>query len=100
MKIVSQRPPLKVYDRLAHRVGRSSQATPAAVGKSQRLQHEKQTRRRIFAYSLPSFPLPARKIFPLSFSPIENPYYNGGLGAGAWWFRMGIMWALLLGVGG
>jgi hypothetical protein len=41
----------------------------------------------------------ARKIFSLSFSPIENPYYNGGLGAGAWWFRMGIMWALLLGGG-
>ncbi len=29
-----------MYDRLAHRVGRSSQATPAAVDKSQRLEHE------------------------------------------------------------
>ena len=34
MKIVSQKPPLKMYDRLAHRVARSSQATPAAVDKS------------------------------------------------------------------
>ncbi|MBP6118438.1 MAG: hypothetical protein KBB19_03180, partial [Giesbergeria sp.] len=30
----SQKPPLKMYDRLAHRVARSSQATPAAVDKS------------------------------------------------------------------
>jgi hypothetical protein len=29
-----------MYERLAHRVGRSSQATPAAVDKSQRLEHE------------------------------------------------------------
>ncbi len=28
------KPPLKMYDRLAHRVARSSQATPAAVDKS------------------------------------------------------------------
>jgi hypothetical protein len=34
MKIVSRRLPLKMWHRLAHRVGRSSQATPAAVDKS------------------------------------------------------------------
>jgi hypothetical protein len=39
-KTGSQRLQLKMYDRLAHRVGRSSQATPAAVDKSQRLEHK------------------------------------------------------------
>ena len=41
MTIVSRRLPLKMWHRLAHRVGRSSQATTAAVDKStQRLEHK------------------------------------------------------------